>query len=589
MKLKLVEPFLSFLRPEAIENIELPDFAVITGLNGSGKSQLLKGIMKGNVQYGDIQPGGISLISFDDLNEKQVNAASIKNLCDEFLRGHSHNNVKWNNKITEIYRKYLAKTDANTHHYILDQLEQPKPVWKITKEDVDSELWDKIEKFKSEMEFEVFANEEFRVFGFHHLIEQTYKKFFIVTKERGASYSQFVDVIGALTLGDLTNQFQSYAKEQEAYVKEQVDADRSGRRTEWELEFQQHTPKPWELLNNVLSEIRDEFKDKNVFNFKITHPDMHNIVKKNGIAQIYDPATESKIEFENLSSGERVIFTLIMMAFGSRKGSVPPRLLLVDEIDATLHPSMIKVMLRIIENVFLKQGSKVILATHSATTVSLIDDEDAIHVIHHGQVSEKIEAVSKNGALHILTEGYVTLNQGTLLLNTMSDKPICILTEGNNAKIIKNYLALREVEDVEVVENSEIISRTGSTQLRSYFEFLKIVQHDSSALVIWDCDCLGNRKINNYEEAGNTFGLILPQNEENTIVIRGIENALPESVFDGFTVPCPDKQGTPLRFDGDKKAEFAEFLSGITDINTFSHFDCIFEKLEEIRRIHSEF
>src|SRR4051812_28477815 len=45
--LKLAQPFGPFTQ---MEHVELPDFAILTGLNGSGKTQLLQAIVGGHVE-----------------------------------------------------------------------------------------------------------------------------------------------------------------------------------------------------------------------------------------------------------------------------------------------------------------------------------------------------------------------------------------------------------------------------------------------------------------------------------------------------------------------------------------------------------
>ena len=52
-----------------------------------------------------------------------------------------------------------------------------------------------------------------------------------------------------------------------------------------------------------------------------------------------------------------------------------PQVLLLDEVDASLHPSMMQNMLNVIEKVFLENGVKVILVTHSPTTIALAPEE----------------------------------------------------------------------------------------------------------------------------------------------------------------------------------------------------------------------
>ncbi len=80
-----------------------------------------------------------------------------------------------------------------------------------------------------------------------------------------------------------------------------------------------------------------------------------------------------------------------------------PKILLMDEPDASLHPSMSKKFLDIIQNVFVKEKKvKVILTTHSPSTVALAP-EDSIYIV--SKTGIRIEKVNKDKALKILTAG----------------------------------------------------------------------------------------------------------------------------------------------------------------------------------------
>lgn len=62
---------------------------------------------------------------------------------------------------------------------------------------------------------------------------------------------------------------------------------------------------------------------------------------------------------------------LVASIYKSSSDGAFPDILLLDELDASLHPSMIKNMIGVIEDIFLEQGIKVILVTHSPSTIAL--------------------------------------------------------------------------------------------------------------------------------------------------------------------------------------------------------------------------
>ena len=85
-----------------------------------------------------------------------------------------------------------------------------------------------------------------------------------------------------------------------------------------------------------------------------------------------------------LSSGERTILAIAISLFSGTRMSEAielPRLLLLDEADASLHPSMVQSLMQVIEDVFVRQYDvRVILSTHSPTTVALAP-EGAVHIM----------------------------------------------------------------------------------------------------------------------------------------------------------------------------------------------------------------
>jgi predicted ATP-dependent endonuclease of OLD family len=143
--------------------------------------------------------------------------------------------------------------------------------------------------------------------------------------------------------------------------------------------------------------------------------------------------------FDNLSSGEKTLITLSLLIYKSRKKRIIPRILLLDEIDSSLHPSMIKRLLNVIQEIFIKRlGLKVILATHSPTTVAL-SPIDSIYLITKNE-KDKIMKQNKDIAINILTEGFAVLNTENSNLSieyniSQTNLPV-LFTEGITDKII---------------------------------------------------------------------------------------------------------------------------------------------------------
>ena len=493
MKLEYLKAYKSLQNADQITGCKLPDLTVLTGLNGSGKSHFLEAIAEGHIRCDGIDLSSISLMSHTDLFKKQAKADDIKAACDEFLNGKASDGKQWKRKIRDIYFEHLGWSDASDHHLLVEKSDTTKPIWKITKGDVNPMLWEKVNAFKSDIGQNVFGNPEFQKFPFHDYIKQTYLSFGRVTQEQGFHYSQFIDIVGMQKLLELTQLFTAFQTKQEAYAHDQYMSNRSGKRTEYVAEFEDGNVKPWVPLNQALAELANATGDPDIFNFQITNPDDRDW-QAEAQAKIVNKSTGGKIQFDDLSSGEKVIFSLVVMAAGDQATLIPPKLLLLDEIDATLHPSMIQMMMGIIQSVFLARGTKVILATHSPTTISLMDDA-AVHLMKPGQATPKIEPTTRADALHVLTEGYATLQD--LISFNEANTDYVVLSEGRNCQFLKKAQSYFDPEGRITILD---IKDFGAEQLREIYKFLKTVNRTKQFVTVWDCDYRMKR---DRDDAGN--------------------------------------------------------------------------------------
>ena len=111
---------------------------------------------------------------------------------------------------------------------------------------------------------------------------------------------------------------------------------------------------PWKVINGILNSVHM------LYEFEVPHEDNYSpylpyepkFVKK-------DIRTEVKIS--ELSSGEKILIALAFALYNNDHVTQLPKILLLDETDASLHPSMSKQYLHILKNVFVKKlGIKVI-------------------------------------------------------------------------------------------------------------------------------------------------------------------------------------------------------------------------------------
>ncbi|WP_298991858.1 ATP-binding protein [uncultured Desulfovibrio sp.] len=162
-------------------------------------------------------------------------------------------------------------------------------------------------------------------------------------------------------------------------------------------EFIKHCgPAPWVLIN-------DSFKEAGL-PYQITFPEGNGRLEK-FTPKLVGNESQQEIQYSSLSSGEKTLFKIALSIFNSKQKENFPQILLLDEIDASLHPEMINRLLKILATTFVENyGIKVILTTHSPTTVAVSRDE-YIYSVENGRIIK----TSKEETLKKLLQGVPAL------------------------------------------------------------------------------------------------------------------------------------------------------------------------------------
>lgn len=171
---------------------------------------------------------------------------------------------------------------------------------------------------------------------------------------------------------------------------------------------------PWDLLNQVFAISNLPFEIDNPTNIKIDF-DIKNLnsffkpdSKYSYSIKLTHTLLNKTIDFKDISSGEKTIMSLAFLHYYAQKKKSYRKLLLLDEPDAHLHPSLTKQFLEVVDKFLIKQyGAKVIMTTHSPSTVGLCD-EDSIFIM--SQNPTKIEKQTRSEAINYLTSGVPTLS-----------------------------------------------------------------------------------------------------------------------------------------------------------------------------------
>ena len=154
-------------------------------------------------------------------------------------------------------------------------------------------------------------------------------------------------------------------------------------------------PAPWKTFNDIA----------NLLNFKF-ELDEPKIDENKFDVRLRDRERKIFISPKSLSSGEKVIFSLFVAMYSATNTSYIPDLLMFDEPDAYLHPTLSNTLIKVITEEFVnKYNIKVIITTHSPSTVAIVP-ESSIFRMKEG----KMEKCNKNEAIHSLTTGLKMLS-----------------------------------------------------------------------------------------------------------------------------------------------------------------------------------
>lgn len=129
---------------------------------------------------------------------------------------------------------------------------------------------------------------------------------------------------------------------------------------------------PWTILNQLFEELGFKYRFKADYAF-IT-PNMEE-----------NPKLRDDLEIRNLmdlSDGEKAILKLALISL-DEEISKDIKLVLFDEYDAPLNPSLTESFYHVIEKFYIEKGIQVIITTHSPATISLAPEYTQFYEIFH--------------------------------------------------------------------------------------------------------------------------------------------------------------------------------------------------------------
>lgn len=431
MRIKASTRYLSI---EPFAEVELPDLTVLVGLNGSGKSHLLQGLKAGQIFTDIFQPIAHGLPHLGGVSEQQAQQAfqllqngdpmptpfaeEVQSRIAGTPAGGA--NYSWDNGQDAMVSGFdqMRAQSLSFHQSRLEEAlgEQSRPVlapgedpWRIGAVELTrrshaagstadpqevAAIFDKLRVTLRQPAFGYwFGRAELvgRKLGIDPLA---------VTGDQVKRHSPWghispfeppvVQMMARYRDIQVRNGLQHWRDQQErttlALSADQFEAE--------------HGRPPWEVISETLQAFG--------LPYRVAAPATDPAIPTRLALRRADSSTE--VQIHALSSGERVLLRFALSLFNYDVFDLAtnlPKLVLLDEMDASLHPEMVQRWLTALdEGLVARLDTKVILTTHSPTTVALAP-EASLFEMRRGIPGPR--KVSKQEALNGLTFGVPAL------------------------------------------------------------------------------------------------------------------------------------------------------------------------------------
>ena len=383
MRIELKQPYLSIKK---MNGFDLPDFAVLIGRNGVGKTQLLDAIAKGSASVSDLlnseiekydinkfQPKDSAQIPWgacvfaEKTTEKYFSRKSGPALADIAkkifaktvktfqLREQSDERCQFEEEL----RNKISQTPDFKYFTGINDSEALSAYSQEILTDVIGPLRPKKQQSRSSRSDEkgTCGNDSAILLSLAMKLTGKLPHELLCDDVLRAAYYE-----GDTIANNLSQAFTRYKVEQYSWAHTQGEA-RQDSIQNLMFEYRQLNPPPWTLLRESLNRMRNASDDPQLFNFEFSDPETDEIIfadhsQYSFAATFTNRATGESYSVRSLSSGEKILVSLCLTAFNQTMGRRRPRLVLLDELDALLHPSMVSALIAGLKDEFVDNGKR---------------------------------------------------------------------------------------------------------------------------------------------------------------------------------------------------------------------------------------
>lgn len=475
------------------------DLIVLSGINGSGKSQLLRLITKSDQEpisrrvmqtqdSGECVPlENALLISFRDNIDlgKEFGQFSVtyrKNNATKAWEYYS-NNIRHQENLGGLNRKRTQAYKEGT--LIFNDKGNKNPSWRSINKLVEllNKNYDESKLFTlTQSELEEILPQDFIWRNENDIISQTGNLFYIACCER---------VNAQISCSKTTEVFDN-----EAWLKSA----------------------PWTTLNELFEDLRFKYRFKRDYSFNTPYMEENPKLRLNAEVR----------NLSDLSDGEKAILKLALISL-DEEISKDIKLVLFDEYDAPLNPSLAEAFYHVIEKFYIQKGIQVVITTHSPATISLAPEQAQFYEIFSQEnASPKIVRINQFDyeELRLANKQFYDRikNQELRIEELESNSQTTgrmLLVEDQYDQIYKiAFLKIKEIEGITEENLDQIFSENANFAIHGNFStgglYSKLIcsnitaEENCTTVCLFDFDAEGYRKFEELEKKKTNQGKIFP-------------------------------------------------------------------------------
>lgn len=204
----------------------------------------------------------------------------------------------------------------------------------------------------------------------------------------------------------------------------------------------------------------------------------------------YDKPLKNYIHFDSLSSGEKIIFELICYYFAAKESKL--ELIMLDEFDANLNPQLAEMYIYVIKEQF--KNINVVLTTHSPSTVVEVEPKELFELTDSRELKCANDENGKREILKRLAPKFVYHGEFGILEDVFNTKyDMIVFLEGNND--VKNFESIKGDDRIKFIDSNGCGNMPNLVRIFKAIPFFKNLANQKQIAFLFDFDKDGFEKL----------------------------------------------------------------------------------------------